>query len=198
MKGSAVSSLQQKLKNKGYFSAGVTGYFGSITTSAVKSFQRANGLLVDGEAGPDTLNKLNSSSSSSSKPSTSTGSSTSSSSASKVISYGKRFMGTPYVWGGAAPGGFDCSGYLNYVYRNAVGVSLPRTVASIYQTGTRVSSPQPGDIVFFETYQPGASHAGIYIGNGQFMHAGSSTGVTITSLSNSYWSKRYLGAKRYL
>ncbi|MEH7090222.1 NlpC/P60 family protein, partial [Priestia megaterium] len=161
-------------------------------------FQRANGLLVDGEAGPDTLNKLNSSSSSSSKPSTSTGSSTSSSSASKVISYGKRFMGTPYVWGGAAPGGFDCSGYLNYVYRNAVGVSLPRTVASIYQTGTRVSSPQPGDIVFFETYQPGASHAGIYIGNGQFMHAGSSTGVTITSLSNSYWSKRYLGAKRYL
>src|SRR6478752_5308348 len=196
--GPNVQSLQQQLKNKGYFKGTTTQYFGSITKNAVKAFQRANGLLVDGEAGPDTLNKLNSSSSSSSKPSTSTGSSTSSSSASKVISYGKRFMGTPYVWGGAAPGGFDCSGYLNYVYRNAVGVSLPRTVASIYQTGTRVSSPQPGDIVFFETYQPGASHAGIYIGNGQFMHAGSSTGVTITSLSNSYWSKRYLGAKRYL
>ncbi|MBU8689634.1 peptidoglycan-binding protein [Priestia megaterium] len=195
MKGSAVSSLQQKLKNKGYFSAGVTGYFGSITTSAVKSFQRANGLLVDGEAGPDTLNKLNSSSS---KPSTSTGSSTSSSSASKVISYGKRFMGTPYVWGGSAPGGFDCSGFITYVYRNAVGVSLPRTVASIYQTGTRVSSPQPGDIVFFETYKPGASHAGIYLGNGQFLNASSSQGVTISSMSNSYWSKRYLGAKRYL
>jgi peptidoglycan DL-endopeptidase LytE len=198
MKGSAVSSLQQKLKNKGYFSAGVTGYFGSITTSAVKSFQRANGLLVDGEAGPDTLNKLNSSSSSSSKPSTSTGSSTSSSSASKVISYGKRFMGTPYVWGGSTPSGFDCSGFLNYVYRNAVGVNLPRTVAAIYQTGTRVSSPQPGDIVFFETYKPGASHAGIYLGNGQFLNASSSQGVTISSMSNSYWSKRYLGAKRYL
>ncbi|SFG76220.1 Putative peptidoglycan binding domain-containing protein [Priestia megaterium] len=196
MKGSAVSSLQQKLKNKGYFSAGVTGYFGSITTSAVKSFQRANGLLVDGEAGPDTLNKLNSSSSSSSKPST--GSSTSSSSASKVISYGKRFMGTPYVWGGSTPSGFDCSGFLNYVYRNAVGVNLPRTVAAIYQTGTRVSSPQPGDIVFFETYKPGASHAGIYLGNGQFLNASSSQGVTISSMSNSYWSKRYLGAKRYL
>ncbi|WP_393959380.1 peptidoglycan-binding protein [Priestia megaterium] len=195
MSGSAVSSLQQKLKNKGYFSAGVTGYFGSITTSAVKSFQRANGLLVDGEAGPDTLNKLNSSSS---KPSTSTGSSTSSSSASKVISYGKRFMGTPYVWGGSTPSGFDCSGFLNYVYRNAVGVNLPRTVAAIYQTGTRVSSPQPGDIVFFETYKPGASHAGIYLGNGQFLNASSSQGVTISSMSNSYWSKRYLGAKRYL
>lgn len=196
MKGSAVSSLQQKLKNKGYFSAGVTGYFGSITTSAVKSFQRANGLLVDGEAGPATLSKLNSSSSGTSNPST--GGNTSSSSASKVISYGKRFMGTPYVWGGSTPSGFDCSGFLNYVYRNAVGVNLPRTVAAIYQTGTRVSSPQPGDIVFFETYKPGASHAGIYLGNGQFLNASSSQGVTISSMSNSYWSKRYLGAKRYL
>ncbi len=198
MSGSSVSSLQQKLKNKGYFSANVTGYYGSITTSAVRSFQRANGLSADGIAGPATMNKLNSSSSSNnttSKPSVST---PSSSSASKVTSYGKRFVGTPYVWGGTSPSGFDCSGFLNYVYRNAAGVSLPRTVAGIYSTGTRVSTPSPGDIVFFETYQPGASHAGIYLGGGQFLHASSSKGVMISSMSNSYWQPRYLGAKRYL
>ncbi|UZW65070.1 C40 family peptidase [Priestia flexa] len=144
------------------------------------------------------MNKLNSSSSSNnttSKPSVST---PSSSSASKVTSYGKRFVGTPYVWGGTSPSGFDCSGFLNYVYRNAAGVSLPRTVAGIYSTGTRVSTPSPGDIVFFETYQPGASHAGIYLGGGQFLHASSSKGVMISSMSNSYWQPRYLGAKRYL
>ncbi|TYR81663.1 peptidase [Priestia megaterium] len=200
MSGSAVSSLQQKLKSKGFFSAGVTGYYGSITTNAVKAFQRANSLAADGIAGPATLRKLNSSSSSSntSKPSTEVGGVTNSNSSSQLIAYAKRFIGTPYVWGGSTPGGFDCSGFLAYVYRNGAGVSLPRTVAGMYQTGTRVSNPSPGDIVFFETYKPGASHAGIYLGGGRFLHASSSKGVMISSMSNSYWQPRYLGAKRYL
>ncbi|MBM7703863.1 peptidoglycan-binding protein [Metabacillus iocasae] len=193
MSGSAVTSVQKILINKGYLKANATGYFGSQTRSAVASFQRANGLAADGIVGSATQRKLSSNTSKSAVGGVST-----ESAASQLISYGKRFMGTPYVWGGSAPGGFDCSGFLNYVFRNGAGVNISRTVASIYQQGTHVSNPQVGDLVFFETYKPGASHAGIYLGNGQFLHSSSSKGVGIDSLSNSYWSKRYLGAKRYL
>lgn len=113
-----------------------------------------------------------------------------------IIAEGKKYIGTPYVWGGSTPQGFDCSGFLSYVFaRN--GKSLPRTVETIWNAGQPVSTLQKGDLVFFETYKTGPSHAGIYLGNRQFLHAGSSTGVTISSLDNSYWSPRYLGAKRY-
>lgn len=124
-------------------------------------------------------------------------SSQSSNLAQKIIADGKKYIGTPYVWGGTSPSGFDCSGFLYYVFQHN-GVDIPRTVATIYDVGTPVQNPEVGDIVFFETYQPGASHAGIYVGNGNFMHAGSSTGVTISNMShNSYWTPRYIGAKSY-
>lgn len=103
----------------------------------------------------------------------------------------------PYVWGGTSPNGFDCSGFIYYVFKNGGGVTVPRTVATLYQSGKSTSTPNIGDIVFFDT-TGGPSHAGIYIGNGQFIHAGSSTGVTIASLSNSYWAPRYLGSKSIL
>ncbi|MFA9560570.1 C40 family peptidase [Evansella sp. AB-rgal1] len=111
-----------------------------------------------------------------------------------LLAEARRHLGVPYVWGGSTTSGFDCSGYLQYVYRTQ-GVDIPRTVATIWNATTHVSSPRVGDIVFFETYTAGPSHAGIYMGNNQFIHAGSSTGVTITSMSNSYWSQRYLGAR---
>ncbi|CAG9606392.1 LysM peptidoglycan-binding domain-containing protein [Pseudoneobacillus rhizosphaerae] len=111
-----------------------------------------------------------------------------------LITEAKKYMGVPYVWGGTTPSGFDCSGYLNYVY-NSQGVTIPRTVESIWSSASPVSTPQIGDLVFFTTYAPGASHAGIYIGDNKFIHAGSSTGVTITDMNNSYWKPRYLGAK---
>ncbi|WLR56900.1 LysM peptidoglycan-binding domain-containing protein [Mesobacillus subterraneus] len=111
-----------------------------------------------------------------------------------LIAESKKYIGVPYVWAGSTPAGFDCSGYLNYAF-GKVGISIPRTVASIWDATTPVSSPSAGDLVFFETYKQGPSHAGIYLGDGKFIHAGSSRGVEISDMNNSYWKPRYLGAK---
>ena len=108
-----------------------------------------------------------------------------------------RFLGTPYVFGGTSPGGFDCSGYVQHVFA-MLGISVPRTAdAQYYEGRPAIGGPQPGDLVFFQTYLPGPSHVGIYLGNGQFVHA-SSHGVMVSNLSESYWASRYLGAKRML
>lgn len=112
-----------------------------------------------------------------------------------IIATAQSLVGTPYAWGGTTPSGFDCSGYLNYVF-NAHGVALPRTVADLWTIGTN-SELERGAVVFFETYKAGPSHAGIYLGNNEFIHA-SSSGVMISSMSNSYWSQRYLGVKSVL
>ncbi|KOO47113.1 C40 family peptidase [Priestia koreensis] len=185
-----VKQLQSVLKSKGYFKGTTTTYFGSATAAAVKSFQKSRGLGADGVVGAGTFKALGVVS----KPTSSVKGVVSYSSAS-VISTAKKYMSVPYKWGGTTPSGFDCSGFLNYVYKKSAGVTLPRTVAGIYQKGSKVSSPKAGDIVFFHTYTSGASHAGIYVGNGKFIHSSSSQGVSIASLSNSYWSKRYMGAK---
>lgn len=117
----------------------------------------------------------------------------------KIINDAKSLIGTPYVFGGTTPRGFDCSGFLNYVYEQN-GVLLPRTTADMYGTGTPISRSelQPGDLVFFTTYKPGASHSGIYLGNNQFIHSSSSRGIMISSLNESYWSKRYIGNRAVL
>jgi len=85
-----------------------------------------------------------------------------------VISYAKQYLGTPYVWGGTSPSGFDCSGFVQYVYRNAAGIELPRDTYGQIGAGSRVSQDQlqPGDLVF-----PHTGHVGIYIGGGQMIHA---------------------------
>lgn len=111
-----------------------------------------------------------------------------------LIAESKKYIGVPYVWAGSSPAGFDCSGFLNYAY-GKVGISIPRTVSSIWDATKSVSTPRAGDLVFFETYKTGPSHAGIYLGNGKFIHAGSSRGVEISEMDNSYWKPRYLGAK---
>jgi cell wall-associated NlpC family hydrolase len=116
----------------------------------------------------------------------------------KIVSEGKKYIGTKYKYGGTTPKGFDCSGFIGYTFKKATGKTLPRTAAGIYTKGKAVSKSklQKGDIVFFTTYKKGASHAGIYIGNNQFIHASSSKGVSIASLNNSYWKPRFIGAKR--
>ena len=109
-----------------------------------------------------------------------------------------RFLGTPYVFGGNSPSGFDCSAYVQHVFA-MVGISLPRTADAQYDVGSpAVGGPRPGDLVFFQTYTYGPSHVGIYLGNDEFVHASSSHGVMVSKLSESYWASRYLGAKRLI
>lgn len=120
-------------------------------------------------------------------------------SAQAIIATAKQYIGVPYVWGGSTPSGFDCSGYVKYVFGKH-GISLPRTSAQQYTVGTWVakSNLRPGDLVFYNTSGSGVSHLGIYIGSGQFIHASTSKGVMISEMSNSYWSARYYGARRVL
>ena len=110
-----------------------------------------------------------------------------------VITGAKKYIGVPYVWGGSTPAGFDCSGFTSYVY-NQVGITIPRTTATQWAALKSVSTPNPGDLVFFETISTGPSHVGIYLGSNQFIHAGSH-GITISDMTTSYWKPIYLGAK---
>lgn len=105
-------------------------------------------------------------------------------------------QGVPYVFGGTTTKGFDCSGYTQYVF-NGSGSSLPRTSYDQFKEGSSVTREnlELGDLVFFATYDNGASHVGIYIGGGSFVHA-SNSGVRTTSLSESYYAGRYVGARR--
>ena len=113
-------------------------------------------------------------------------------------------VGTPYRYGGNTPdGGFDCSGLINYVYRGAAGLLLPRTTGEMSRIGggaVRRDALQTGDLLFFATSGGRrVSHAAIYVGEGRFVHAPSSGGtVRLDSLNNRYWQKHYLSAKRVL
>ncbi|ODA41947.1 NLP/P60 family protein [Desulfosporosinus sp. BG] len=118
---------------------------------------------------------------------------------STIVEHALSLLGTTYVFGGTTKKGFDCSGFTQYIY-GASGISLPRTSYKQFTSGVSVSKNelQLGDLVFFSTYTKGASHVGIYIGGGRFVHADNPRlGVTITDLSNSYYAARYLGARRY-
>lgn len=117
----------------------------------------------------------------------------------EILTYANTFTGVPYKFGGTTPAGFDCSGYIRHVFQK-VGVQLPRQADEQYTVGKKVEKQnlQPGDLVFFETYEPGVSHSGIYIGDGQFISATSSSGVAIADIDDSYWGPRYVGAKRVL
>ncbi|ANU21095.1 peptidoglycan endopeptidase [Planococcus plakortidis] len=119
-----------------------------------------------------------------------------SSKAGQVLSIARTQLGVPYAWGGTTSSGFDCSGYLYYVY-NRAGITIPRTnTIGYYASSFTVASPQPGDLVFFKnTYRPGISHVGIYVGNNSFIHAGGDR-VQITSLNDSYWGKHFDSYKR--
>lgn len=126
----------------------------------------------------------------------STSSSVSSSSATgaQILAKATQYLGTPYVYGGASPSGFDCSGFVYYVY-GTFGLSVGRTPEAQYNAGTVVdkASLQPGDIVLFaNTYASGISHSGIYAGNGQFIHSPNSRStVSYSDLTSGYWSEHF-------
>ncbi|SDI63186.1 C40 family peptidase [Alteribacillus bidgolensis] len=198
-RGQEVEALQAQLQQLGFLKMEPTGVYGEVTEHAVKDFQQEHGLQRDGVAGPVTLNKLKELTSVEEKPEEAKPAETPSNgkvNVTNLVADAAEHIGTPYVWGGSSSSGFDCSGFLQYVFKEN-GVELPRTVAGIYDAGTSVDTPRVGDIVFFETYQEGPSHAGIYMGNDQFIHSGSSTGVTVSNMNTSYWDERYLGVKRY-
>lgn len=143
------------------------------------------------------------SSGSSSSGSVSSGGSTSTGSTAtgdRIVATAKQYLGVPYKWGGTDPSGFDCSGFVYYVLRS-LGFNVSRTLTAMYTQGTPVSksSLQPGDVVFFQnTYKAGLSHVGIYVGNGQFIHAPSSGKVvSYTNLYTNYYIEHYYGAVRF-
>jgi peptidoglycan DL-endopeptidase LytE len=115
----------------------------------------------------------------------------------QAIEIAQEAIGIPYKYGGNTLEGFDCSGFVSYVYNNA-GIKLERKSSLQYfeQDTVKVEKPVPGDIVFFKnTFIPTISHMGIYIGNDQFIHAGSK-GITISNVNEKYWAERFVAYKR--
>ena len=115
-----------------------------------------------------------------------------------VVAVALSLLGTPYRNGGSDPSGFDCSGFVQWVFSQQ-GAALPREVRQQYRSGRVIGSDdvKPGDLVFFETVTKGASHVGIAIGGGAFVHAPSSTGVVrVERYIKGYWADRWVGARR--
>ena len=187
--GAEIAEIQGQLIELGYDIV-ADGAFGPAMADAVKAFQASHGIKADGMVGPKTYAALLGRD----MPEISRGSNVI---ARRIITGAMQYMGVPYVFGGTTPYGFDCSGYVQYVFAQA-GISLPRTADVQYEVGTPISTAEliPGDLVFFQTYTYGASHVGIYVGDGNFIHASSSYGVTISSLSSAYYSSHYIGSRR--
>ncbi|SDC07791.1 Cell wall-associated hydrolase, NlpC family [Paenibacillus sp. UNCCL117] len=183
MSGSDVSLLQQDLQTLGYFTyKTATGYFGTITAQAVRAFQSAYGLTATGQSDVATRSAIDRALVKR-----------------KLLANANSYIGTPYVWGGVTPAGFDCSGFVYFMF-NKYGVAMSRTnSAAMAEMGTPISRSklQPGDLVFFALNDPGVvSHVGFYIGNGEFISATRSAGIYVQKLDSSYWGPKYTGARR--
>ncbi|MFF3025245.1 NlpC/P60 family protein [Gottfriedia sp. NPDC057948] len=158
----------------------------SVSTPATKSSSNS-----------DSKSSSNSSSNSDSKPKSDSNNDDSAATGNSLVDYALQFQGVPYVFGGTSPSGFDCSGFIWYVYsHNGYGISRGN-VKTYWSNATKISSPQPGDLVFLQnTYIDGPSHMGIYIGGNKMVHAGSK-GISVISLSNSWVRSHFLGYGKF-
>ncbi|WP_319402850.1 NlpC/P60 family protein [uncultured Anaeromusa sp.] len=191
-RGEQVQWIQERLEDLGYEVGEADGVFGEETRQAIVQFQLSRGLDADGVVGAGTFYALQQ------RQAAAEVNRGFGRRGAQIVQMAQQYMGTPYAWGGSSPGGFDCSGFIYYIY-GQFGISLPRMSDGQFEVGRAVSGDNllPGDLIFFTTYEPGASHVGIYLGGGRFIHASSAAGeVTITPLGKSYYQERYLGARR--
>src|SRR5699024_8346019 len=115
-----------------------------------------------------------------------------------LIGTAQSAMGTPYVWGGAQPGGFDCSRFIYWAHKERENDVGRTSTDSYYNKSYMVNSPQVGDLVFFEgTYRQGISHMGSYVGGGPLIYASTSAGVTVSSVNGPYWGDHFHSYKRF-
>lgn len=182
---------QQKLQVLGFSDERPSGRMTEATSTALKSFQKQHKLKADGELNDATYQKLTWEAFTKEGIRKVQGK--------EIVSRAAKYKGVPYVFGGTTTKGFDCSGYVQYVFKDCKA-KLPRLADEQALQGIFVTQKQlrPGDLVFFTTYAPGASHVGIYAGDGQFWSASSSKGVILSSLKEEYWKQRYFGARRVL
>ena len=189
--GPEVAEVQQALLDLGYDVA-ADGDFGPGTAAAVREFERSRGLTADGIVGPEVYQALMGRN----FPIVSRG--TGANSYRRLISLAKQYLGVPYVYGGATPGGgFDCSGFVYYVF-GQMGMKLPRCADDQYLVGRPVSKEnlQAGDLVFFSADGVEVSHVGIYLKDGEFIHASSNSCITYDTLERDYRREHYVGARR--
>lgn len=203
-KGEDVQALQESLKSLGFLDIDdCTDYYDSMTRRAVIDLQKEYKIPADGIAGSKTIETINGVLSGDIRkpaPTSSRGSSVATDLGGKIIATARKHLGAPYAYGGSSPSGFDCSGYVQYVY-NQHGVSVPRSSGAQASAGTKVSKAdlQTGDLVIFSgTYRSGPSHTGIYIGDGNFIHSSStrSGGVIISNLNSGYYSNHFSYGRR--
>ncbi|MCR5030700.1 MAG: C40 family peptidase [Selenomonadaceae bacterium] len=187
--GGEVAEIQEALSNLGY-DVTPDGDFGPGTAAAVRSFEAERGLETDGVVGPVVYQALMGRA----IPEVSRGGNAL---ARRIAATAMQYLGVPYVYGGSTPDGFDCSGFVRYVFQQA-GVPLPRVADDQYMLGTPVAfdNLRTGDLVFFVDDSGELSHVGIYLQDGQFIHASIYTGIDFDSLHRDWRREHYLGARR--
>lgn len=186
-----VLECQKKLKTMGYKVDKLDGVFNTKFAETVQAFQKRNRLKITGVISSREYKMIIGREMAVDK--------NVSLLQKKLCETAGEQLGIPYKFGGDSPLGFDCSGYTMYVFKQH-DISLERTVDKQFMQGKKINKAELkiGDLVFFTTYEKGASHVGIYVGDQKFIHASASKGVMISRLEDYYWKDRYIGARRVL